>query len=439
VRTFAIMSADFFTDRSRISTYERCPRRRLIEYHWDGRGVVPDAKAVPLATGGAIHLGLQRLLEGASVDEAVQDALALYRDLVVHAGFQDTRNTDQLYTIAEQLALTEAMVRAWHLKRLPLILARYNVIEIEKEAHPTGLAPSIILLRRPDGVLENRASGFYEVLSFKTAKQYGFKNEETNIVDVQGISESWAVAQKYGEEKVGSVLMEFLVTGPRKAASRSTEEPYDAIEDDDVQLMGGGAPLKWQWNNLIRAWRDNLGNISWRLKVPGQDGRLYSMGKWFNPNYGKRPKAGEVMPEYVCSSFPVWEEMPVKEWFEKMASSDTFHHPHACGVFPQWCDPFEKMFISRRYERMKYELQEWQAQAGAQETRIAEAVGELANVSIHPRYRERIMNEVFPKFRHSCQYPTPCPYQKICWSGLTDPLSAGFSYRRPNHPQEVLP
>lgn len=453
-----------FTDRSSILSYQRCPQRRFIEKHWDGKGITPDSVAVPLATGGAIHLGNQRLLEGASTDEAVQDVLKFYKDQVKAAGLQDTPTKDQEYTIKEQLALSEVMVRAWALKRLPLFQEKYNTIEVEREAPPTQLAPGVWLLRRPDGVLENRITGFYEVLSFKTAKYYSFKNDANNIVDVQGISESWAVAQKYGEEKLGPVVMEFLVTGPRKMLSGDYEDaPKDELvshefEDYDVEVLPSGLniPRKVQWNPLIRAWRDNYGNISWRYKMPAPDnsGKMPTMAKFFNPEYGKKPKKGEVLPPYEVKSFAVWEEMPVKEWFDYMvdcsgpyggygnkngipAPAAALGYPIMSGVFPGWCDPFENMFIMRKYNRLPFETAEWQREAAAQETRIAEAIGELSNRSIHPLYRERLMNDVFPKYRHSCEYPTVCPFKKICWQGVSDPLSAGFKYRTPNHPEEL--
>lgn len=430
------MSTDvMFTDRSRMLTYQRCPYRRYIDYHWDGVGVSPYTVAVPLATGGSIHLGLQRLLEGASVDEAVQDALAYYRTALNRGGFADTRDAHQEYLVGEQLALTEVMVRAWALKRLPLFQKLYNVIEVEREAPATELAPGIFLLRRPDGVLENIATGFYEVLSFKTAKYYSFKNDESNIVDVQGISETWAVAERYGEEKVGPVLMEFLVTGPRKLAVLAADEVHDAIADltpDDVAMEPKGAPLKYQWNPLIRAWRDNYGNVSWRYKMPDpQDvnGRMPTMAKFFNPYYGRKPsKAEPLIPRYIMNSFAVWEEMPVKEWFEKMARHE---------VFPQWCDPFDKMFVSRKYDRMPYELKEWQREVAIQEMRVKRALSILADPKYNADAKEAVMAEVFPKYRHSCQYPTPCPNQRICWRGVTDPLTAGYHPRVSNHPERL--
>lgn len=412
--------------------YRRCPQRRFLEYHFNDKGVVPDRIAIPLGTGGAIHLGLQRLLEGASPDEAVQDAIAKYKEEVAAAGFQDTRNEHQDYTIKEQLALTEVMIRAWALKRLPLVQQNYNTIEVEKESAPTELAPGIWLFRRPDGVLENKVTGYYEVLSFKTAKYYGKKNENNNIIDDQGISETWAVAQKYGDHKVGPVLMEFLVTGPRKAVGKAPEDHSDAladgeIEDDDVAVMSPGAPLKYQWNPLIRAWRDNYGNVSWRYKMPDPQNleRMPTMAKWLDPDYGKKKDKRPYEPR----SFAVWECMPVKEWFEKMAARE---------VFPQWCDPFERMFVSRKYNRMPFELKEWQQQAAMQERSIKSALSVLNEPLHSSELKTSVMNGVFPKYRHSCEYPTPCPFKQICWEGITDPLSAGFKYRVANHP-EVLP
>jgi hypothetical protein len=53
-----------FIDRSRIEQMQRCPRRRFLEYHEGagGMGIAPVKKALPLAVGGSVHVGLEHLL-----------------------------------------------------------------------------------------------------------------------------------------------------------------------------------------------------------------------------------------------------------------------------------------------------------------------------------------------------------------------------------------
>lgn len=58
------MPQTIYTDRSRIQTYQRCPRKRWLEYHEgaEARGLAPAKKSIHLVLGGAVHTGLEVLL-----------------------------------------------------------------------------------------------------------------------------------------------------------------------------------------------------------------------------------------------------------------------------------------------------------------------------------------------------------------------------------------
>lgn len=62
------MTIRIYTDRSRIETSFRCPRRRWLEYHEAGTGIQPRKKNMHLAVGGAVHAGLESLLVYGSKD-----------------------------------------------------------------------------------------------------------------------------------------------------------------------------------------------------------------------------------------------------------------------------------------------------------------------------------------------------------------------------------
>lgn len=189
------MTQRIYTDRSRIITRERCPRRRWIEFHEAGTGIVPSRTPLPLAVGGAVHAGLAVLLEGAQSmistspigafdwvvdgahleDDAVKIALAefsthrqgLALDANELAAMQPTEAAKQFqsqviaqarelgmdpaamgqlgadpavaqgefdrYLWAEQSALVEALVRAYARRRLRPLLEQFEVLEVERE------------------------------------------------------------------------------------------------------------------------------------------------------------------------------------------------------------------------------------------------------------------------------------------------------------------
>lgn len=181
-----------YIDRSRIETYQRCPRKRFIEYHQSRTGVVPAKKNIHLAVGGAVHRGLEALLrmgqqglvslEAHSIggidwlameEHAVVAALddfarysgalevdtnelaAMTQQPTVTATFDaellaqaqelgmDTAGlgTDRVEAVRqfdsmlyrEQEALVEGLVRAYARYKLRPLLEQFEVLEVEKE------------------------------------------------------------------------------------------------------------------------------------------------------------------------------------------------------------------------------------------------------------------------------------------------------------------
>jgi PD-(D/E)XK nuclease superfamily len=246
-----------YTDRSRIETYQRCPRLRWLEYHEAGTGLSPAKKSLPLAVGGSVHVGLQHLLLGAGEDAAVVAALddfstfksALALDIAEQsalataldprdAGFNAQltataaelgmspddpalgelltrqRNSaaefdDWLYR--EQSALVEGMVRAYARRRLRPLLEEFEVLEVEREgqwllSHRDDDPDAdcyegydLHFMSRPDALLRSRADNSLYILSFKTAASWDIRKERDAQHDMQGLSEGVEVEKRLGE------------------------------------------------------------------------------------------------------------------------------------------------------------------------------------------------------------------------------------------------
>src|ERR1700679_369407 len=100
-----------YCDNSRRSCAEKCLRKRYWNYEHLGKGIEPIRKGkseFPLLTGTGVHQGIEELLRGAHVDDAVQDGLAEY--LNTSSGGDERMS----YLITEQCALIIGIVRAWH-------------------------------------------------------------------------------------------------------------------------------------------------------------------------------------------------------------------------------------------------------------------------------------------------------------------------------------
>src|SRR5690242_17113412 len=122
-----------YTSRSAAINTQFCPRSRLYTYLWQGRGLSGKSLALPLHVGSCIHLGLQNLLDQKSPDESVGIALEYYWSEVKSHGLtlEDGINLD--FAHQEQAALIEALLRAYALRVLPSLRARFHILETEKE------------------------------------------------------------------------------------------------------------------------------------------------------------------------------------------------------------------------------------------------------------------------------------------------------------------
>ncbi len=424
---------ELLTSRSQILSNDACPRLRLLESHVGeqglgsvGGGYVPSAQAIPLAKGSTCHLGFQRLLEGASTDESVQDAMLLYDRTVRERGFTDVRSEDQEYTYQEQRALAEVSIRVWAARRLRWFNETYELLALEREAPVLQLAHGVGFQSRPDGVLRNKRTGMIEILSFKTASSWRKAQEEENENDVQGLSESWATSKTYGP--VASVLMEYLVMGQRKWPKEAGVEATEGW-DDEVAPQWTGGP-KQQDSFLVRPWRVAPDTYAFRQRVPSPEpgAKAITAASVFDPNYGTKGKARtESLAKHgpwEAERVEIWREMPLKEWVERLTNNQ---------VWPYNQDALRQTIVSRSYTRSAYEIEEWRREAGYGEARVLEGLRKL-KAGTDPV--EDVLAEYFPRRRKSCHsmYGQRCSYYKSCWQGVDVASSPEYAPREPNHP-----
>ena len=139
------LSKILLTSRSAIECYQLCNYKRYLEYFYDGIGIVPKQKSIPLTTGTEVHLGIAHILEYAKknkkvkmeeIEEGINVASDDYQKIVRESGLYGkgtSSDLQQKQTFLEQSALIEAIIRSWSLVELPSLLSRFNIIEVEKE------------------------------------------------------------------------------------------------------------------------------------------------------------------------------------------------------------------------------------------------------------------------------------------------------------------
>jgi hypothetical protein len=467
---------------------------RYYAYHFNGIGVSPVKLSIPLTVGTYVHQGLEILLNASMnnfeisdpehlgrdwVDIAVEKALKGYMDEIESRNFDLEANEDILQIVTENKNIIEALIRAYAVQQLPILLRDYEVVDVEREevaplfkeyvcrnCNGTGKQPltigrgfgltednhpsfetsvqkepcglcggiessesSILWMARADALLRERKSGDLHILSFKTASQWGDKQEKENQVDVQGLSELWAIEQRLGKlwnayqklgppvltreealirsfdtpPKISGIKMEFLIKGKYSKSESSFKKEYQTFLLHPYMKEGITPDLneykfdayytceeshKWQWAT---------GGV-----CEGQ--KKHKLGKDWN-------------------RVDITEHMTIKEWVEKLSEMDE--------------KPLRQCFaIPVIYERNTQDVNDWKEQTISQESKIKESI-DTEPVYGTPEHRSWL-NQNYPQYKKSCHslYGNDCAYLGICF-GTDKPTDHSlYQIRTPNHQLE---
>src|ERR1035438_3480770 len=172
----------FYTSRSAIETAYTCKRKRWLGYLYQGKGLTQVQANVPLTTGTCVHEGIGFLLRNIQlgiivqdskeyflsldshwVDDAVKIALQSYTKIVQESGIQVGAREDSEFVYAQEQARTEALIRAWAIAELPMLMKYYNVYSVEDEI-VAELGNGIMLQARVDGILQDKETGRFLIL-----------------------------------------------------------------------------------------------------------------------------------------------------------------------------------------------------------------------------------------------------------------------------------
>lgn len=423
-------------DRSRVLSYQSCPRKRFLEYHFHGTGIQRVAKSLPLIFGSAFHAGTELLLTG-NVEGAVLRSQLFLSNAFEEKGIgfdgETPANVEESmkYGMEEQGALAEALLRGFWAFEGEQFLKDFEVLEVEQEGRAALTPPTkyeftqpygpkygsvvesdqMIWMFRPDALVRERLSGDLYVVSWKTCSMFTQRTINQCKVDMQSISEVWGVQNTLTIAgvlplQVEGVLYKFACKGTRR------KDEYDGLYKQDSHLIYG-------WKKLSGGEED----WSWAYK-------------WTDPDE-INPKTGKPVGHTLGKGWmkvPIWRDYPggVKAWIEALAAGEIAprHESALAKVFPQ------ALPISRRGD----EIERWKRQTIAQETRIGELVAIRAPWQEGLEPREEWLDENFPQYTHSCHAYSGCPYFDCCWTPAVtaDPVGSGLYKIRTetNHPEK---
>lgn len=424
-------------DRSRHLDGLACKRKRYMLYHWNGRGLQKKQKSLALEFGSAFHEAAEDFLGGKGVESAVVRALDYLKERFDSAGVDldaediklDLRPTMIQYSVKEQMAIAEGLVRGWWAKNGERFLNDFDVIEVEKEGR-AGLGEGVWLMFRPDALVREKMSGDLYVISWKTASSFGVFTTRTIEHDMQSMSEVWGIGSQAkgfcipedtGEEviehpiKIEGNLYLFAIKGKR-------------TQDDWLGFKTQDTPLAYMWMRPGPTEEDT--EYAWKYGWTTEE-LNEKTGKYVATKLGKGYRKVLVADHYPGG---------VKAWIEALAAQEIApRHINALdAAFP------ESLPIERRAD----EIESWKRQTLAEELRWrdnvaqAESVAEsVAHGEMAPEEFDKLLDELFPQSTARCwDYYSRCAAWETCFVPTVkdDPLGSGlYQIRISNHPEKA--
>jgi hypothetical protein len=164
---------------------------------------------IEAAIGIGVHKGIESLLLGSTVDEAVREAQKEWEQSTSSLDL----GTNPLLSsqVREGGFLVEAFVMGWGMHRLPLFLSTYEVLTVEREIK-VPLSSNVILYARADVVVRERSNGAIWVFNHKTCKEW---DQRDWFYDIQMITEGVAVQDDVREDVAG-IVVEGFYKGERR-------------------------------------------------------------------------------------------------------------------------------------------------------------------------------------------------------------------------------
>jgi len=386
--------------RSHSEDFKKCPRYYWLRYHEQGTGLQPKRLSLGLSKGTCVHAILQTVLAYVRDEHKVPPSDVLRSFINAHTDafvqsakermFEGVEDNDTPREAQRQAALVEGMVRAWVKVRLPFIVANYDVVAVEEEREvcidPDG---QIILMDRPDAELFHRESHLYAALELKTTSTDKDQYFDSWRFATQTMGHILAMEAKYGERKVGHILMEFMHSGTHKLDKLSGQTIY--------------------YSPLVRGY------------VLPEDPPLRPKDTFSWVHKGQKGWRPLDVWEYTFGDKPAWMT-PVEYWVEHALDNEAV----------------QAQLFTREIFRSESEMEEWKQKVLSQQRRIQVGVQSAQD----PALKAQVMNWAFPGNKdESCyqnKYFKQCEFLPICYGQLAEgPLESGlYDRREPHHEQE---
>lgn len=400
---------------------------------------------ISLVFGTLLHLGIQYMLEGLVFEDANKRILNILNTKLDEEEITDRRCEPQQleHSWNEHRALLTALLWMYSQTELLWIRENYDTVTQEVEFETTLVSgdsiasgitdksllsnQAIILLSRVDAIFREKATGEFVIYSIKSTKDFDYRQEKHFDHDLQGLIEIWSTEQYLKRQiaKKDVVLAAINAELSGDLAETITNYINKKLPTSDkvmgvryCHLVKGKRYQDEQYgivtsNPLIYGYRKTTdkGTVEWAHSY-----QVINAGN--KSGYGRLGKGWEK----VC----IWDDYPngVIGWFNDIMAG---------LIQPNMPNPFSDLLITPP-PVMKSEEEIFEAIEV-----VKRQESEIFKTSF--RQLQSVPAEiVFPKYRHSCEYPVHCPFNDICWRPeiANDPLDSGmYEYRVSHHDLEA--
>ena len=379
-----------------------CRRKRYWQYeHSTGsgvRGIERVAMALPLATGIYVHQGLAVMLATGDVDQGVKEAVGEYRAECATRGLNAEVAADVAFTVEEQAALIEGLIRAWARARREPFLAEYEVLDIERE-ELCEVRREVGLMSRSDVVLRRKSDRRVFIVNFKSVGDAGERWRRSFEFDVQTMSETVPVERRLGEQVAG-VLIEGLVKGRREGVNAEGKVAKQAKNKEVVRYL--------QWSPLLQGYK-------LAANPPLDDGA-----------YSHEYTSAKGWSRFLVREEQAFGSQPTRHWVEEVLPIEVVEA--VCVSLPPIL----------RLERL---VEDWLEQSSYREVEFRAARDYLDQQvdSSDEQVVRSFLNREWPQTFAACDRFGPCAMTDVCFNEgvAADPIGSGlYRPRKSHHPIE---
>src|SRR5579862_253303 len=391
-------------DRSRVATFEQCPRKRYLQYHYAGSGIESGHKDVHLWNGSMVHDGFDLLAQGQDLEAVVN---VIREKAIVEAqaeGLLESDDPEYLKGITDYMDFQEGMLRAHEKFFWPRFSQEYQLVAGEQEVS-WPLGHGMEWMSRLDRIVRRKHDGAAFVVEYKTP---GY------------LDEGWRRGWRYDMQVISEV----------ESLRRFLESPGVSNHNPNWKHLGWNDPPPHIGLIIVGLYKNTYRK---QLQSP-------LVFTWMSQGDGINPPMFEREFEWQCTAphakCPGGKNHRLGKDYRRVRVRDEYP-----GGVKAWVEQLPQDFVDRQIVALEpivpspYETHRWTVTMQNQETKIQTAIAAVGSgVSLDAEFEMHTNGNNWTRG----DYGRQCMFFDVCWGSAGMDLNGQFVRRKPNHPQEIV-